>query len=47
MSEICLLDQGFVKDEKQTVKAVLASIGKVAGAVISIVDFVYVKVGDN
>lgn len=47
MSEICLHDQGFVKDEKQTVKAVLASVGKAAGATLAIVDFTYVKVGDN
>lgn len=47
MSEICLLDQGFVKDEKQAVKAVIASIGKSVGATLSIVDFVYVKVGEN
>lgn len=47
MSEICLLDQGFVKDEKQTVKAVLASVGKAAGATLSVVDYVYIKVGEN
>ncbi len=47
MSEICLLDQGFVKDEKQTVKSVLASVGKAAGTELSIVDYVYVKVGAN
>jgi elongation factor Ts len=47
MSEICLLDQGFVKDEKQTVKAVMAAVGKAAGAELSIVDYSYIKVGDN
>jgi elongation factor Ts len=47
MSEICLVDQGFVKDEKQTVKAVMASIAKAAGTELSIVDYYYVKVGDN
>jgi elongation factor Ts len=47
MSEICLLDQGFVKDEKQTVKAVLASVGKAAGATLSVVDYVYIKVGES
>lgn len=47
MSEICLVDQGFVKDEKQTVKTVLASVGKAAGATLSIVDYVYVKVGES
>lgn len=47
MSEICLLDQGFVKDEKQTVKSVMASIGKAAGTELSVVDYAYVKVGAN
>ncbi len=47
MSEICLVDQGFVKDEKQTVKAFMASVGKAAGAELSVVDYSYVKVGDN
>jgi len=47
MSEVCLLDQGFVKDEKQSVQAVMAQVGKGAGAALDIVDMVYVKVGDN
>jgi len=47
MSEICLLEQGFVKDEKQTVKAVMASVGKAAGSELAVVDYFYVKVGDN
>ncbi|OHD28137.1 MAG: translation elongation factor Ts [Spirochaetes bacterium GWB1_59_5] len=47
MSEICLLDQGFVKDEKQTVKVFMAAVGKAAGAELSVVDYSYVKVGDN
>jgi elongation factor Ts len=47
MSEICLLDQGFVKDEKQTVKAFMAAVGKAAGAELSVLDYSYVKVGDN
>ncbi len=47
MSEVCLLDQGFVKDEKQSVKAVMGQVGKAAGAELDIVDMVYVKVGEN
>ncbi len=47
MSDICLVDQGFVKDEKQKVSAVLAATGKAVGAALSIVDFVYVRVGEN
>lgn len=47
MSEVCLVDQGFIKDEKQPVKAVLASVGKAAGATLSVVDYEYMKVGEN
>jgi elongation factor Ts len=46
MAEICLLDQGFVKDEKQTVSAAMAAVGKEIGASIAIVDYAYVKVGE-
>ncbi|MBP7262568.1 MAG: translation elongation factor Ts [Spirochaetia bacterium] len=46
MSEICLLDQGFVKDEKQKVSAVMAAVGKSAGATLSISDYVYARVGE-
>jgi elongation factor Ts len=45
LSEICLLDQGYVKDEKLTVAKALAEYGKKEGAQISIVDYVYFKVG--
>lgn len=47
MSEICLVDQGFVKDEKQPVRSVIESIGKTVGAKLGIVDFLYVKVGES
>jgi elongation factor Ts len=47
MSEICLLDQGFVKDEKQKVASVMAAAGKAAGTTLSIVDYVYLRVGEN
>jgi len=45
LSEICLLEQGYVKDEKLTVAQALAEYGKKAGAQISIVEYVYFKVG--
>lgn len=45
LSDICLLDQGFVKDEKQTVAQVVAALGKQLGAKISIDDYVYFRVG--
>ena len=47
LSDICLLDQGFVKDEKQKVSAVMASVAKTVGATLSIVEYVYFRVGEN
>jgi elongation factor Ts len=46
MAEVCLLDQGFVKEEKTPVAQALAAVAKNAGAKLEIVDFVYVKVGE-
>ena len=46
LGEICFIDQGFVKDEKKTVSQVLAEKGKEVGTKLSIVDFVYFKVGE-
>jgi len=45
LKEICLLDQGYVKDEKMSVAKALEEAGKKAGAVLSIADFAYFKVG--
>ncbi len=45
LADICLVDQGFVKDEKQSVSKVLADTGRAVGANLSIVDYKYVKVG--
>jgi elongation factor Ts len=45
LSEICLLDQGYVKDEKMTVAQVLAERGKQFGAKLSVNEYVYFKVG--
>jgi elongation factor Ts len=45
LKSICLMDQGFVKDEKFTVAQVLAEAGKQAGAKLSVVDYAYFKVG--
>jgi elongation factor Ts len=46
MSEVCLLDQGFVKEEKTPVGQMLASVAKEAGVKLEIVDYVYNKVGE-
>ncbi|QQO08088.1 translation elongation factor Ts [Breznakiella homolactica] len=45
LSDICLMDQGYVKDEKLTVAKVTEDIGKQVGAKLSINDYVYFKVG--
>jgi elongation factor Ts len=45
LQEICLLEQGYVKDEKLSVEKVLAATGKQAGAALSITGYVYFKVG--
>jgi len=45
LKEICLMDQGYVKDEKMTVSQALADAGKKAGAKIAIEDYVYFRVG--
>jgi len=46
-SEICLLDQGFVKEEKKSVAQKLKEVASQAGGKLEIVDFIYYKVGDE
>jgi len=45
LSEICMMDQGYVKDDKQTVAQALAECSKKSGARLEIVDYTYFKVG--
>jgi elongation factor Ts len=45
LSEICLLEQNYVKDDKITVKAALEQYGKQLGAAVSVRDYAYFKVG--
>ncbi len=47
LSEICLLDQAFVKDESLKVKQVLQNLGKEVGGEVVIADFLYYKVGEG
>lgn len=47
LSEICLLQQAFVKDDKQSVAQVLEKLGKEVGGTISVVDFLYYRVGEE
>jgi elongation factor Ts len=46
LKDICLMDQGYVKDEKLTVAQAIADTGKQLGAQISVLDYVYFKVGE-
>jgi len=45
LAEVCLLEQGYVKDEKHTVSEALANVGKQAGAKLEIAEYIYFKVG--
>ncbi len=46
-SEVCLLDQGFVKEEKQSLEKYMKNIAKEAGGELSITDFAYFRVGED
>jgi elongation factor Ts len=45
LSEICLLEQGYVKDEKLTVAKAIEECAKKISAKLAVNDFVYYKVG--
>ena len=45
LSDICLLEQGYVKDEKITVAKAIEECAKKAGAKLTLKDYVYYKVG--
>ena len=47
MAEVCLLDQGFVKDEKMSVATAMAAVAKEAGAKLEILDYQYIRVGES
>ena len=47
LSEICLLEQGFVKDEKRSVAKVAADLGKSVGGEVAVSDYVYYMVGQE
>lgn len=46
-AENCLLDQGFVKEEKVSVAKKMEEIGKQAGGSLKLTNFVYYKVGEE
>jgi len=45
LSEICLMEQGYVKEEKITVQKAIEDCAKKAGAKLVLTDYVYYKVG--
>ncbi len=45
LSEICLLEQPFVKDDKRKVSAVLEELSKEVGSKVALVDYAYMKLG--
>jgi elongation factor Ts len=45
VSEICFLEQPFVKDDKRKVSQVLEDLSKEVGTKIELVDYAYVKLG--
>jgi len=45
LSEICLLEQGYVKDEKLSVAKAIEECAKKAGVKLAVNDYVYYKVG--
>jgi len=47
MAEICLMNQGFVKEEKTPVAQAMAAVAKEAGVNLEVVEFIYVKIGES
>jgi elongation factor Ts len=47
LSEICLLEQDYIKDEKLKVAKAIEEAAKKAGAKITVTDYVYFKVGET
>jgi len=45
LSDICMLEQGYVKDEKLTVAKAIEECAKKAGAKLTVNDYIYYKVG--
>ena len=47
LQEVCLLEQPFVKEQKRSVRQVVAELGQTLGTDVSITDYVYYRVGDS
>ncbi len=47
LAEICLLEQGFVKDEKKSVNDVAKEVSKAVGGTITVADYLVYSVGEE
>jgi elongation factor Ts len=47
LSEICFLEQPFVKDDKRKMSKVLEDLSKEVGGAITLVDYAYMKLGGD
>ncbi len=47
LSEICLMDQPFVKDDKKSVGAVAKELSKELGSDVSVTSYLYLRVGEE
>lgn len=47
LSEICFLEQPFVKDQSQKVSKVLEALGKEVGGKVELAEYLYYKVGEE
>ncbi len=47
LSQICFLDQGFVKEDKKAVKVIVSETAKAVGGTIELVDYAYIAVGQE
>ena len=47
LSQICFVEQGFVKEDKKAVKLVLAETAKNVGGTIELTDYAYIAVGQE
>lgn len=47
LADVCLIDQGFVRDEKATVAAALQQVTKETGFQLAIADYYFAKVGQS
>lgn len=47
LSQICFVDQGFVKEDKKSVQKVVAEVAKAVGGTVNLVDYAYMAIGQE